>query len=148
MQGAQCGIRSQDSRTTPRAEGRHSTAEPPRHPSSVVLIKKVEHTSLPTNPLIIANITTFFPLVLQMSFFSSKPTPFSGLLTSVPSAYPLFALSIITLFLWLHCLPSTGSFLLGHMYLSSQGETSLDSNIYLQILVKLSAPFSTIISFA
>ena len=35
MQGAQCGIRSQDSRIMLLAEGRHSTAEPPRHPSYI-----------------------------------------------------------------------------------------------------------------
>ena len=31
-QGAWCGTRSQDSRITPWAEGRRSTAEPPRDP--------------------------------------------------------------------------------------------------------------------
>ena len=32
MQGARHGTQSWDSRITPWAEGRHSTAEPPRHP--------------------------------------------------------------------------------------------------------------------
>ena len=32
MQEAWCGSRSQDSRIMPWAEGRHSTAEPPRRP--------------------------------------------------------------------------------------------------------------------
>ena len=32
LQGARCGTRSQDPGVTPWAEGRHPTAEPPRHP--------------------------------------------------------------------------------------------------------------------
>ena len=36
-QGSQCGTRSQDSRITPWAEGRCSTAEPPRHPNKLIL---------------------------------------------------------------------------------------------------------------
>ena len=34
MQEARCGTRSRDSRITPWAEGKHSTAEPPRRPST------------------------------------------------------------------------------------------------------------------
>ena len=42
MQGAQCETRSQDSRTTPQAEGRHPTAEPSRDPRQFLL--SLEHT--------------------------------------------------------------------------------------------------------
>ena len=40
MQGARCGTRSQDSRITPWAEGRHQTAEPPRDPQQLHFLKK------------------------------------------------------------------------------------------------------------
>ena len=33
-QEARCGTRSRDPRITPRAKGRHSTAEPPRRPNN------------------------------------------------------------------------------------------------------------------
>ena len=44
-QGARCGIRSQDSRTTPQAEGRPQTAEPPTDPPNInkILFKILGH---------------------------------------------------------------------------------------------------------
>ena len=36
LQGVRCGTRSQDSRITPWAEGRHPAAEPPRRPKRLV----------------------------------------------------------------------------------------------------------------
>ena len=47
MQGAQRGTQSHDSRITPWAEGRHLTAEPPRHPPHMfILNQKVEMSKL------------------------------------------------------------------------------------------------------
>ena len=40
LQGSRRGTRSQDSRITPWAEGRHQTAEPPRDPHPQLFLKK------------------------------------------------------------------------------------------------------------
>ena len=45
MQGAGCGTRSWDSRITPWAEGRCSTAKPPRVPPQSLILIQTEQTS-------------------------------------------------------------------------------------------------------
>lgn len=95
---------------------------------SLVLIKKIKHASLLTNPSVITHIMTLFSLVLQMSFFSSEPTLFLGLSTSGPSVCPscFFCPLLHVSYSFIDFLPLE-SFLLGHIYLSSLKKTFLDS---------------------
>ena len=114
---------------------------------SFVLIKKIEGPPQPCHHLqsAIPSIMIFFPLVLQICFFSLDQ-PFPMALDFSSLVLPrLFALSNVTPFLQFHSLLSTDHS--SWLYVPLLPKERLPSiQIYLQILIKLSAPFSTIVS--
>ena len=51
--GRDPGVLSQDSRITPRAEGRHSTTEPPRHPHVGIFLNIIRNCQKKPSPKIV-----------------------------------------------------------------------------------------------
>ena len=66
LQGARCGTWSQDPRITPWAEGRCSTAEPPRRPCVYFILKDLDNKNEFNRPMVnIYWVPPFFPKVFH-----------------------------------------------------------------------------------
>ena len=65
MEGAQCGTRSWDSGITPWAEGRRSTAEPPRHGGGTPIVQKSAQMPSSQSPLPPPPAVSLFPDFLK-----------------------------------------------------------------------------------